>query len=249
MLPAEPPPTRFVVLATPRTGSNWLCTLLDSHPEILCHHEIFNPAGIHYALSQRGGRLDFGSVETRDRDPLAVLERVWRETAGHPIVGFKIGLGQSEEVQRAVIGDPGVRKVVVHRANRIRTYVSEEIARRTGEWESYPWSELAERPTRVEVDPERLREHAQRNERYYAWVRELLAEAGQEALEVVYERLTGEPERRRLQRFLGVAELAPLRGSTRKQNPGALRELVSNFDRLAGALRGSPLAAELEASR
>ena len=37
--------TRFVILAAPRSGSNLLCTLLDSHPEILCHHEVFNPVG------------------------------------------------------------------------------------------------------------------------------------------------------------------------------------------------------------
>ena len=37
--------TRFVILAAPRSGSNLLCTLLNSHPEILCHHEVFNPVG------------------------------------------------------------------------------------------------------------------------------------------------------------------------------------------------------------
>ena len=45
--------TRFVILAVPRTGSNLLCTLLNSHPEILCHHEVFNPQGIFTALTHR----------------------------------------------------------------------------------------------------------------------------------------------------------------------------------------------------
>ena len=35
-----------------------LCTLLGSHPEILCHHEVFNPSGIFYALYYRDGRID-----------------------------------------------------------------------------------------------------------------------------------------------------------------------------------------------
>ena len=45
---------RFVVVAVRRAGSNMLCTLLDSHPAILCHHELFNPRGIFYALGLRG---------------------------------------------------------------------------------------------------------------------------------------------------------------------------------------------------
>ena len=245
--PPSPPRTRFVVIAAPRTGSNWLCSLLDSHPEILCHHEIFNPEGVHYALSHRDGRLDFGGVAERDRAPLAVLERVWRETAGHPIVGFKHGLGQSREVFAAVLADRGVKKVVIRRAGRIRTYLSEQIAHRTGEWESYPGIELRERPVRVEVDARRLREHAARNRAFYRWIAEELRASGQTALDVLYERLGSPSERERVQRFLGVLEVAELREATRRQNPGALRELIANFAELETELRGTELFAELAA--
>jgi len=245
--PPAPPRTRFVVIAAPRTGSNWLCTLLDSHPEILCHHEIFNPEGIHYALSHRDGRLDFGGVAARDRDPLAVLGRVWRETAGHPIVGFKHGLGQSRAVFDAVLADREAKKVVIRRAGRVRTYLSERIAQRTGEWESYPGTELREAPVRVEVDARRLREHAARNRAFYRSTAEALAASGQTALEVLYERLGTAAERERVQRFLGVTKVVELREATRKQNPGALRELIANFDELAAELRGTELFAELAA--
>ena len=58
---------RFVILAAPRSGSNQLCTLLNSHPEILCHHEVYNPSAIFYALEYRGGSLDLGTIDDRDR--------------------------------------------------------------------------------------------------------------------------------------------------------------------------------------
>ena len=61
---------RFVILGAPRTGTNLLCTLLDSHPDVLCHHEVFNPAGIFWALGDRQGALDLGSMAERDADPL-----------------------------------------------------------------------------------------------------------------------------------------------------------------------------------
>lgn len=240
------PPTRFVVFAAPRTGSNWLCTLLDSHPEILCHHEIFNPGGIHYALSHRDGSLDFGGVEARDREPLEVLAEVWRQAAGHPVVGFKHGLGQDRRVFAALFADRGVRKIVIRRAHRLRTYVSERIAQATGEWESYPGMELS-RPRPVTVDAADLAAHAARNGAFYRWIGDELAATGQEALDVLYERLADEAEHRRIQRFLGFSAFAPLRGATRKQNPGALCDLIANYDDLASALGGSDLGAELRA--
>lgn len=33
----------FIILTTPRTGSTWLGTLLDSHPDIIVHGELFLP--------------------------------------------------------------------------------------------------------------------------------------------------------------------------------------------------------------
>ena len=80
---------RFVVLAVPRTGSNLLCTLLNSHPEILCHHEVFNPQGIFLALSHRDQVQQFGDMTDRDQEPLAFLESVWDSGANHRCVGFK----------------------------------------------------------------------------------------------------------------------------------------------------------------
>lgn len=239
------PRTRFVVLAAPRTGSNWLCSLLDSHPEVLCHHEIFNPEGIHYALSCRGGELDLGTVEARDRDPEGVLRRVWTETLGYPAVGFKLNRGQSPEALRAVLEDEGVKKVVVERGNRVKTYVSERIAEATGEWESYPESPSRRREVRIVVDPADLSAHASGNRRYYDRIERGLWETGQTALRVVYERLPFEVERRRILEHLEVDPGAPLHAATRKQNPRDLRNLIANFDELAAALGESDLAAEL----
>ena len=69
----KPEAVRFAIVAAPRTGSNMLCTMLNAHPEILCHHEIFNPAGIHYALDHRDGQFELGSMAERDRYPTAFL--------------------------------------------------------------------------------------------------------------------------------------------------------------------------------
>jgi LPS sulfotransferase NodH len=248
MAPAAP--VRFVILAAPRTGSNWLCTLLDSHPEVLCHHEVFNPAGIHLALSQRG-RMDLGSVEARNRDPGAFLARLWSLSFGQRAIGFKITREQPASVFEAVFADPTIRAIVLRRANRLRTMLSERIAQETGRWECYRGQschlpEADRTPLRIAITAAELKAHAVKNERYYAGLTERLARAGHELCETAYEDLPDVQERRRLLAFLGVDSDRELRSATRKQGSRDLREVIANFDTLTRDLRGSRFAAELD---
>lgn len=240
--------TNFVILAAQRTGSNFLCTLLNSHPEILCHHEIFNPRGPMYAVTHRDGALNLGSAEERDRDPLSFLDRVWRTRYDNPCVGFKMTPDQAEPILRHVFVSPSIKKIVLRRRNRIRTYVSQTISRRLDEWEVYHPRELAPDRPRVNVDVARLREQIASNERFYREIGESLAPSPESFIQVSYESLSSRPVHRRILEFLGVAardmELKP---ASIKQNSENLEDLVSNFAELAGALRGSDLEEELYA--
>lgn len=246
---ADLPDIRFVIFAAPRTGSNWVCSMLNSHPEVLCHHEIFNPEGMHYALDHRGGDLDLGTPEERERAPLAVLERLWRAHFGKRAVGFKLNRGQSRAASEAVLSDARVRKVILARRNKVKTYVSEMIARRTGRWESYdlPRGQRTRPPSvKLEVEARALFEHVALNESYYAGLRGALDAAGQTYLTCAYEDLLrSRGEWARLLAFIGVSTRAELRAGTSKQNPSDLRDLVSNFAELEAALRGTELEPSL----
>src|SRR5262245_28095673 len=126
--------TRFVILAAPRTGSNLLCTLLNSHDDILCHHELFNPAGSFYARELRDTDFSIGTLEGRERDPLTCLDRTWESPLGHSHVGFKMTHRQNPLVFEQVLNDPGVKKIILRRVNRIKTFVSYAIAEKLGQW-------------------------------------------------------------------------------------------------------------------
>jgi LPS sulfotransferase NodH len=237
---------RFVIVAARRTGSNLLCTLLDSHPAILCHHELFNPRGIFQALSRRGEGFDLGTIAERDEDPEAFLDRVWREARGHPCVGFKMTCGQAEATLRRLLGDRGVRKIVLHRRNRVKTWVSERMAEHLDQWEVYDEDALAAARPRLALGVRDLREHAARNEAFYQRVEGSLRESGQEFLRIDYEDLWTPLRRARLLDFLGVPHTdADLMPRSLKQNPRDLRDVVANFDQLADALRGDALRDEL----
>jgi LPS sulfotransferase NodH len=237
---------RFVVVAARRTGSNLLCTLLDSHPAILCHHELFNPRGIFTALSLRQGAMDLGPIERRDQDPTAFLDQVWREPRGHACVGFKMTRGQAEPILEQVLDDTGVRKIVLRRRNRVKTWVSERVAERLDEWEVYDEAQLAAARPLLEIDVRDLREHAALNEAFYGRIEAPLVESGQDFLRVCYEDLWSPEQHTRLLDFLDAAPAdRALEPRSVKQNPRDLRQVLANFDELAEALHGDALRAEL----
>jgi hypothetical protein len=238
-----PGPVRFVIFAAPRTGSNLLCSLLGSHPEILCHHGLFNPRGIHCA---RDRRVALGSVAERDRDPAAFLDRVWSLNGDARATGFKLNLGESSEAIDLLLRDRSIRKLLLRRRNRLRTYVSEEIANRTGIWESYdPPVETALPAIRVAVAD--LLRHADRNAAWYAGIEAALAATGQDWLETEYEALADRQEIARILAFLGVEGGAPLASASHKRGPADLGAVVANLDELTDALVGTPLGGDLAA--
>jgi hypothetical protein len=236
---------RFVAFAAPRTGSNLMCGMLNAHPQILCHHGLFNPAGIHLALDRRDGCLDLGSRAERDRDPLRFLAAMWNACAAKPVVGFKMNRGECDAAADALLHDPSIRKIVLKRRNRIRTYVSEEIARQTGLWETFVRPASAAIPA-IRVDPDELARHIHLNERYYADIEATLRATGQTFIEAHYESLVGDGgDVARILAFLGAAPAAGLPAACHKRGPPDLRPVVANFDALAAALPPGALRDEL----
>lgn len=238
--------TRFAILAAPRTGGNLLCSLLDAHPDILCHHEIFNPKGIRCAHSLRRAPLDLGSMTERDRDPLFFLDRVWNAPRGHASVGFKMSRGQSEIVLRSVLADTQIRKIVLRRRNRLKTFVSERIALETGQWEVYDAADLPVRRNPVRILREDLERHVALNERFYEELMTPITQGEQPWMEIYYEDLLSLDEQCRLLAFLSVdAPSRPLAPESVKQNTGDLRALIANFSELDATLESTEFHAEL----
>lgn len=237
---------RFVILAVPRTGSNLLCTLLNSHPQILCHHEVFNPQGVFTALGYRGDGLTLESLQQRDNDPLGFLQRVWQTGLEDGCVGFKWTRGQNQDVLNNVVEDGSIKKIVLRRRNRIKTYVSELIAQETQQWEVYSQHELALPRPRIHVDASQLNDHIAINQHFYADLSTRLLRYSQPSLEVDFETLFDPNIQSRLLEFLAVTspELA-LTAASVKQNPTNLSETIANFDELADELAGGELLAEL----
>ena len=237
---------RFVILAAPRSGSNMLCTMLDSHPSILCHHEIFNPEGIRLALRLRNTEFRLGTVADREQDPEAFLERVWTTRLGFPCVGFKLTHRQHELVFRRLLADATVAKVVLRRRNRLKTYVSHRISETLAEWEVYRPQDLIRDRPRVQIEPRHFLERVAFDNAYYSEIREAVEGHGQAWTEVFYEELFAEDTQNTILKFLGLTPTSTgLEIASVKQNACDLRELVENYAELLRVFEGTPFESEL----
>lgn len=235
------PKTRFLIACEPRTGSNWLCALLQSHPKVLCHHEVFHKDEIYYAVGHRDGRLaQLGTTAERDRDPKAFLERLWRADFGRDAVGVKILAGQVPGLLAELLGETGLKKIILRRRSRLRAYVSLLRARETGYWARTSYDGLA-----VEVEAQAFADFARRYDAFYAGLRS--ATRSQHAVEVVYEDLQRDPrEVERVLDFLDVdSGAAELHSITARQSHDSLREAIRNHEELADCLRGTEWESEL----
>lgn len=233
-------PVRFVIFAAPRTGSNLLCSLLNAHPHILCHHGVFNPGGIHHARDRGDLAGALGTVVERDADPLSFLEKIWQSVGREAAVGFKINRGEDLFASDVLLRDPSVRKIMLKRRNRVRAYVSEKLAQITGVWESYDPRDVVQPPS-LEVDALALQRHAHNNALYYAQMESVLTATGQDWLETQYELLGDWTEVTRILAYLGIEAVAPLTPTCRKRGVDDLGKVIANLPELSEALRDTPL--------
>jgi hypothetical protein len=179
----KPQPTKFVVLAHQRTGSNWLCGILHQHAQIHMHNELFNemrPLSYHEPLG-----LNW-TYETRDAHPRAFLDFIWGTSPEKKTcVGFKSfpehWLGR-EDVRDELLKDQSVKKIIFKREDAIAVFFSEARARTTG---SYVTREYAQ--VKVNLDVPKLNRHVLEYQEIFENYERMCA--GQNIFRLTYEQL------------------------------------------------------------
>jgi LPS sulfotransferase NodH len=237
--------TRFVIACFPRTGSNWLCALLNSHPSILCHAEVFSPDQIWYEYrhTQRSAMAAAWTMDKRDRDPAAFLESVFADDCGHDAVGIKMLNWQQVELLQHLARQRDVYKVILQRRNRVRAFLSQTRSGLTGRLSGDSYHGL-----QVRLDPKELLDYAHGYDRFYAGLR--AAAAGTPVHVVTYEELLQDVgSANAVVKFLGAepSDFA-LQAQVRRQSHDSLRDAVVNFDELSSVLAETSLHAELHES-
>lgn len=259
-------PNRFVIFNFPRSGSNFLCTMLNNHPDILCHSEMFNPKKIFYSKDFHElyggeqsvpredlvlGKIGLGSKRERDYEPEKFLMKIWHHNYGNSAVGFNLFPTHVPNMATSLLKDREVKIIFLIRKNKIRCYVSRAIARKTNSWSNYSNSSSATKKpkttktTKVRVDAKDLLRWSQRYDRYFASMRQKMNDLDRSFLEVNYEDLVGidsDLYKAKLLDFIEVPmQLDKLKPLNKKQNSASLSELIINFEQLKEDLSGTQL--------
>ena len=223
---------KFAIFSFPRSGSTFLCSLLGSHPDILCHFEVFHPLEIVTIKDFNDTAIEMRSFtpQTRDKSPLEFLNSLFKYDMGCKAVGFKIFVGHSTEAHDAILKDREIKKILLKR-NTIDSYTSMLIAKETGAFTQKDMPPGMSRP-RVSFDVGGFLGFDLKIGEYFLHLERVLAETGQEFLDIRYEDMvTDQAVIDSIFSFLGIKRGSEqLSAFTRKQNKSGLQEKVDNLE-------------------
>lgn len=232
---------RFVIIASPRTGSNNLVFKLRAHPAILCNGEVFHPKNV-WVFWPKGELTDPVKAELlqlKRADPRGLLERVFAANFGRSVVGFKIFRGQNDEIMERLIDDSSIRKIVLYRKNVLANYSSTLAANRTKTFSIRDVGEPMGSP-KVPFAPKRFVNFHNSYMEFYHYVLNRLNAKREQFYFLNYEDINDGHLFANLLNFLGVdpevfstePELKPFV----KQNPADILSRFANPDDAAGFL-------------
>ena len=261
----------FVIICHQRSGSNLLCGLLNEHPQIAMHNELFNGKNIYTyhwnvpkkwaeyyekeALASKKGGV-YMALPSRDEQPLDFLSEAltgsgaFKRGSGTPskAAGFKLfpeHWHQSKQCHYAferIFADKRFKKIVLRRKNRLETCVSAMRANKTGQ---FLHKNLDGIP--VTITPEGYQLYIDSHEDIDEYYDGLLS--GQDVCTITYEDIAGENGHEamgQLFRFIGVREDVEVTPNevTRKQTLRPVMEGITNYDELEYAFRHTKHAAD-----
>ena len=242
----------FLIIGQPRSGTTYLQTLLNAHPEIHCRGELFDPWQIDDDGTKTRG-LD--AVIARDAAPLAFLDaRLAGADGGLPggasLIGAKLLFQHHPRLLAEFIPQrPEVRLIHVRRENKLAQFASHRQVEQSGCWTSTtpgpPAPQIAAGPFWAASECNRLQ-----NEDFL--LAQWLEGLDNPLLSVTYRGLFAPGFVARVQEFLGVERPCALRSPLVKQGQDRILDRFVEADAIARYFRetgrGHWLEPELAAS-
>ncbi len=219
---------RFIILATHRTGSTLLESYLNCHTNTPCSSELFQAKVSH---------------------PLSVpryieWQRFYRKSISRYISkfvpaggGFKLMYGQLSkfpDLQRYLIKHK-ILIIHIQRENLLRRYLSYHLAKKTDSWSSNT-SEYKLSP--IKLNPENILNEIREMQKKVNHHRHF--QKTNPYLDITYEDLSEFPDRT-LSRIWNTLNEKPVQLKTElvKQNPYPLVKMISNYQEIETALKGT----------
>ncbi len=248
--------TPFLIVGHPRSGSTHLMSLLQSHPEIVCMHELLKLDGgkslfERYHLGNRKALL-----KQREEDIITFLNHAifCKHPKGIHAVGFKAlyPFPREHEAERSYrnnawsyLAQKKELKVIFLNRNLLRSYLSWAIAMQTNVWRVYQNSPKKATPTLLKVNIDHMLNYIRNAINREREIRSQLRSLRK--IEVDYDELSQYPDStlQKITGFLGVKQV-PLVSQLKRQNPKKTSEMISNFKEVSRILNSNNFGYLLE---
>ncbi|MGX9355762.1 sulfotransferase [Roseobacteraceae bacterium S113] len=208
----------FMIVGLPRSGTTYLMTLLDSHANVICSGEEFNPTTV---IGQEGKDDSSEAVFGRDADPVGHMNKVFAKTnRSTRAIGFKYMIGHNLAILEELERRPDIRLIYVWRENRAAQAISWLKAMSSKRWaQSMPDEHIS---TKLNVSPRQLSNHwhqfAWHDRMFAKW----LSERKNPSLTLEYRELFQPSTIRKCCEFIGVPYSKKLKSPLVRQSTGSI---------------------------
>ena len=225
---------KFIIITRSRTGSNFLMSLLNSHPNILAKGELFR-------------RLEGKSSD-----------QVWNETFSKKpkhikYVGFKIFYyhpldSEDKEVWNYIKKDKNIKIIHLTRNNILRTVVSRAIADKTNTWTNKKGKKIDISDKRVKIDIDSCLNDFKKTREDENRIRDNYK--NRNLMELTYEDLVKDHQKvmNDVFNFLEI-EINEVNSDYKKQNNEKLEDLITNYNDVVEAIKKSKWSYILDLDR
>jgi hypothetical protein len=212
---------RVVIVSRSRSGSNMLCSFLESHPDCFMWREIFRrpqyfTPNITYFLT--GGKY---------------LRKF-------KVVGYKVFYNHNvpNNYWDEIISDNTIRIIHLVRQNHLSTFVSQREATASAKWQTFKDSEKHLLQRKLKVDTDDMVSFLTRNEIMISSMNNRL-QARRNVLQLSYEELIDGSGKRKVSNFLEGALNPKKYGipENKKQSYGSVSDRIENIEEVEVTLR------------
>jgi hypothetical protein len=251
--------TKFAIVTIGRTGSSFLCDLLNSHSMIDCQYEIFKD------VPQSSNTMDYVHSKLQDSK---------NNVAGFKLLHFQADL----ELHKSILADSDIKIIFLRRRNPIDRFVSLKLAEHNGVYHldhqltpevvdrgikdilmlkytvkevrdkiSHTIKSLIEKltykPHQLTILKDASLKSYEDEKNYHRMVNQFASNKDSHFKEIFYEDLCTDNKienHREILKYLGL-NYEELTASRSKIDHHLLKERIENFDELKSALQGSEL--------
>jgi LPS sulfotransferase NodH len=220
--------SKFVIIGTQRTGTTYIRTMLDNHPDVRCIGEAFlqTKQGSEYFHNFKKNYHNgfFKNTFNQNKIIKHYFDVIFDQDQ-YKAIGFKLMLNQSKNPIKRYIEKNDLKIMIVTRENILKTYISRETAKKSNIFHLKDYKKKVEK---IHLDADqligKLKKIEKENENLLCYTRK-------DFLHITYEAvlMSAGNEFKRMLRYIGVDEEFILSSPLKKINPNTLPEIVANF--------------------